>query len=193
MSDALPIVVLDACVLYPPALRDFLLWLAAGSVYALRLTDAIHEEWIRNALNDNPDLTVAKLARTRSLMNRVSLETLVTGYEPIIETLTLPDPNDRHVLAAAIHAKASVIVTFNLRHFPADALAIHGITAEPPDTFVSGLMQVEEQRQKILFMAQQARQNLKNPPKTVEEYLDGLRRNRLTRTADLLADYADQL
>jgi predicted nucleic acid-binding protein len=193
VSDAPKVAVLDACVLYPPTLRDFLLWLAAGSVYAPRLTDEIHEEWIRNALRDYPDLTAVRLAHTRDLMNRVSLETLVTSYEEITESLTLPDPNDRHVLAAAIHSGATVIVTFNLKHFPVTTLATHGITAEPPDAFIVGLMENGRRQRQVIEMARQARANLKNPPKSVEEYLDGLRRNRLSRVADLLAEHADQL
>lgn len=101
--------------------------------------------------------------------------------------------NDRHVLAAAIHTKASVIITFNLKDFPARILSGYGITAELPDTFVSDLMATEGRREEIIAMARRGRQNLKNPPRTVEEYLDGLRRNRLSRTADLLAEYVDEL
>ena len=169
------------------------MWLAAGSIYPLRLTDAIHEEWTRNVLRDYPNLTPVQFDRTRALMNKIAPETLVKGYEAISETVTLPDPNDRHVLAAAIHAKAGVIVTFNLKDFPASALAPHGITAESPDTFVSGLMQNEGRRQEIVALVRRARANLKKPPKTVDEYLDGLRRNHLTQTVDLLAQHAREL
>lgn len=64
------------------------MWLAVGSVYAPRLTDEIHDEWTRNALQDYEGLTAAKLARTRALMNATTPETLVTGYEAITKTLT---------------------------------------------------------------------------------------------------------
>ena len=46
---------------------------------------------------------------------------LVTGYEPLISGLSLPDADDRHVLAAAIHVGASLIITYNLSDFPASA------------------------------------------------------------------------
>ena len=63
-------------------------------------------------------------------------DALVSGYEHIVDQLTLPDADDRHVLAAAIHDGANIIVTVNLRDFPADTLATHGITALHPDTFI---------------------------------------------------------
>jgi predicted nucleic acid-binding protein len=187
------VAVLDACVLYPAALRDFLMWLAAGSLYSLRLTDAIHDEWMRNALRNYPDLTAVKLERTRDLMNRIQAHALVTGYEAITPTLTLPDPDDRHVLAAAIHAGAGTIVTFNRKHFPAKALAGYGVLAKSPDAFVIELAASEARRQEVVAVARRARANLKNPPKTVEEYLGTLRQCGMTRTADLLVAHSDDL
>jgi predicted nucleic acid-binding protein len=115
-------VVFAACVLYPAPLRDLLMHLAVTDVVRARWTESIHDEWIRSVLADRPDLTREQLERTRSLMNTHVRDALVEGYESLIPGLTLPDPEDRHVLAAAIRAGASVIVTFNLRDFPADAL-----------------------------------------------------------------------
>ena len=131
--------VLDSCVLYPPSLRDLFMWLAAAIVYQPRWTQDIHAEWMRNVLQDNPDVTAVQLERTRRLMDRVSDESLVTGYEKHIPTLTLPDPDDRHVLAAAIETKASVIVTFNLSDFTAAVLRRYGIRAMHPDKYLTAL------------------------------------------------------
>jgi hypothetical protein len=78
---------------------------------------AVHDEWIRALLRHRPDLSRARLERTRTLMDLHATDALVTGYEDLIEELYLPDPDDRHVLAAAIRARADVIVTANLRHF----------------------------------------------------------------------------
>ena len=134
--------VLDACVLYPAPLRDFLMRLALW-LYQPKWTEAIHDEWIRNVLGDRPELSQTRLERTRDLMNRNGGDCLVMGYEALIPTLTLPDPGDRHVLAAAIIAKAPVIVTFNLSDFPAKALMPYQIRAIPPDDFAVSLYRSE--------------------------------------------------
>src|SRR5215467_7169425 len=136
---------IDACVLYPAPLRDLLMWLALTDLFRARWTDEIHDEWIRNVLADRPDLRPEQLERTRQLMNTRVRDCLVTGYENLIEKLTLPDRNDRHVLAAAILAGADVIVTFNLTDFPADILSQFSIETRHPDDFVLALMDRDEE------------------------------------------------
>ena len=101
------IAVYDACVLYPAPLRDLLMHLALTGLFQAKWTDRIHEEWTRNLLEDRPELGREKLERVRRLMDAHAEDCLVTGYEGLIGPLSLPDPDDRHVLAAAIHAKAS--------------------------------------------------------------------------------------
>ena len=117
---------LDACVLYPALLRNFLMHLALRDLFQARWSDRVHEEWIAVLLHNRPDLTFAQLARTRRLMDQNIDEALVSGYEHLIDRITLPDPKDRHVLAAAIHGGASIIVTVNLRDFPPEVLATYG-------------------------------------------------------------------
>jgi predicted nucleic acid-binding protein len=183
------VAVLDACVLYPPALRDLFMWLAVGIVYQPRWTEEIHAEWMRNVLADNPDLTRAQLERTRQLMDQVNEESLVTDYEAHIAALSLPDPNDRHVLAAAIGAKASVIVTFNLADFPVSALKAHGVRAMHPDNYLSALL--EKVPELFLMSVRDHRASLKRPPKTVEEYIGTLKANRLSKLALRLEAHKD--
>jgi hypothetical protein len=65
-------------------------------------TADIQREWVTALLRDRPELDEARLARTVALMNKAVADCLVTGYEHLIDQLSLPDPNDRHVLAAAI-------------------------------------------------------------------------------------------
>ena len=127
--------VYDACVLYPAALRDFLVWLAMSGRFRARWSEQIHDEWKRNVLRNRPDLSAAQLDRTSALMDQAIPDALVTGHEDLIDGLTLPDPEDRHVLAAAIRCHASVIVTFNLQDFPADVLAEFGLEAQHPEVF----------------------------------------------------------
>ncbi len=119
---------LDACVLYPAPLRDLLMHLAVADLFRATWTEEIHNEWIRSVLADRPDLSRRQLERTRDLMDVHVRDCLVTGHEHLIPKLSLPDPDDRHVLAAAITCGADVIVTFNLADFPIDALAPHRIT-----------------------------------------------------------------
>jgi hypothetical protein len=101
------VVLYDACVLYPAPIRDLLLRIATTGVVRARWSDAILDECFRNIGAQRPDLPTAALERTRTLMNRAVPDCLVTGHEHLIEGLDLPDPDDRHVLAAAIRANAS--------------------------------------------------------------------------------------
>jgi hypothetical protein len=94
-------------------------------------------------------------------------EALVGGYEHLVDQFTLPDPKDRHVLDAAIHGGASVIVTANLR--PAEVLAIHGIQAQRPDAFVSA--RLDEYPDEVLAAMNEMRLDLKNPPFGLPELL----------------------
>lgn len=183
--------VLDASVLYPAGVRDLLMWLAWYGLFRPRWTDAIHEEWIRNVLADRPDLTRAKLERTRQLMEEAVLDASVRGYEARVESLKLPDPDDRHVLAAAIHCGAERIITCNLKHFPSDVLSTHGIEAQHPDDFVLELMEAEEDA--VISAVRRHRRSLKEPPKTVEEYLIGLEQAQLRQTAVRLTDRAKKI
>lgn len=122
----------DANVLYPSELRNFLMHLALTGLFRAKWTAEIHEEWITALLKKRPDLSREKLERTRELMDKHAIDALVTGYEDLIPSLQLPDPNDRHVLAAAIRARADVIVTVNLRDFPSESLAPLAIEAAAP-------------------------------------------------------------
>ncbi|HET7370483.1 MAG TPA: PIN domain-containing protein, partial [Gammaproteobacteria bacterium] len=128
-------VVYDACVLYPAPLRDLLMHLAVTNLFKAHWTDRIHDEWTQ-ALLRNGVSTPEKLERVRDLMDAHAADARVTGYEHLIESLDLPDPDDRHVLAAAIRCNADAIVTFNLKDFPADALEPYAIDLIHPDDFV---------------------------------------------------------
>ena len=126
------VAVLDANVLYPASLRDLLLRLAADGLYQARWTDRILDETFDAVLRTRPDLDPARLGRTRRLMTTHFPDAMVVEYESLMATLVLPDPDDRHVLAAAIRAHAEVIVTHNLKVFPRRALEPLDIEAMSP-------------------------------------------------------------
>lgn len=128
---------LDACVLYPAPLRDFLMRLSTEDVFLPRWSAVIHEEWMRNVLADRPELSWERLERTRDLMVTYQPAAMVTGFEKYIPELKLPDPQDSHVVAAAIEGGCDAIVTFNLKDFPSKVLDPYGLVALHPDLFIS--------------------------------------------------------
>jgi predicted nucleic acid-binding protein len=176
-------VIYDACVLYPAPLRDLLMWLALSGLYRARWTDRIHDEWISAVLRERPGLKV-NLERTRTMMNAHVHDCLVTGYEPLVETLDLPDPDDRHVLAAAIAGRADFIITKNLSDFPANRLVPFRIEAQHPDIFVRTLLDLDETT--VLGAVAAHRASLQNPPKSIEQYLDTLTTQELPQTVAFL-------
>lgn len=181
-------VVLDACVRYPAPLRDFLLELAARGLFRARWSDMIHAEWMRNVLRDRPDLTPDRLTRTRLLMDAHAEDCLVTGFEALIPALNLPDANDCHVMAAAIHAHADAVVTFNLRDFPANCLAPYNLTSIHPDDFISQQMDLDEAA--VITAAQRCRLRLKNPRRTAEDYLSTLEKQGLPKAVGAMRPFA---
>jgi len=183
-----PIVVYDACVLFPAPLRDLLMRVAVAGMVRARWTDRILDECFDSLARLRPELSAAGLERTRSLMNRALDEALVVGYEPLIETLMLPDPDDRHVLAAAIQARAQAVVTWNLKDFPAAVLAPHGIAAVDPDAFVYDL--VERSPGALMQVVNEQAAALRSPPHTRSQLLDKLRTNGLTRSVARLHQLA---
>ena len=180
-------VVLDACVLYPQGLRDLLMSLAAERIFKAHWSDQIHDEWIRN-LHANSGHSLEKLQKIRALMDLHVDDALVTGYEPLIAGLNLPDPDDRHVLATAIKCSANAIVTLNLKDFPPRALAPFGIEAIHPDDFIA--YQIDMVPGPSCSAMKKMRQRLKNPEYTAAEFLSALK-PRLPNTVTLLNDYQD--
>ncbi|WP_342661666.1 PIN domain-containing protein [Rhodococcus ruber] len=165
-------VLYDANVLYPNVLRDVLIRLAQTGLVHARWTDRILDETFRNLTADRPDIPADTLGRLRELMNRAVPDCLVTGYETLIPALTLPDPDDRHVLAAAIRCGAQVIVTANLRDFPDAELARFDIQALHPDEFVMDLFTLDGARVHQAISATAAA--WRNPPGTPADVCDRL-------------------
>lgn len=163
--------------------------LAVTDLYRAKWTDAIHDEWIRNVLKNRPDLRPEQLKRTRDLMNAHVRDCLVTGYETLINAVTLPDPDDRHVLSAAIRAGADLIVTFNLKDFPEKHLKPYGIQAQHPDEFLT--FQLDLAPNIVCAVAKRHRESLKNPSKNVGEYLATLEAQGLAQTVSSLRRFAE--
>jgi hypothetical protein len=124
-------------------------------------------------------------------MNDAVRDCLVTGYEDLIDSLELPDPDDRHVLAAAIRGKAAVIVTYNLKDFLREKLARFDIVAEHPDDFLVSLFDVAPGL--VCSAVKRQREGLRNPPKTSEELLATLESQGLTQSVARLHEFVELL
>ena len=176
-----PIALLDANVLYSSQIRDLLLQLAKANLFLAKWTDSIQDEWMDARLRNDPDLERKTLENLRKLMETETLNARVTGYENLIDSLTLPDPDDRHVLAAAIVGECNVIITQNLKDFTEESLSPHDIMAQHPDDFMLNLLKVRTKE--FCAAIRIIRGRLKNPPYTVERYLENLNRTGLHMTS----------
>ena len=116
-------------------------------------------------------------------------DALVRHYESLIDGITLPDPEDRHVLAAAIKCGAQLIVTANLKDFPQEYLASYGIDALHPDEFIE--QQFGLNQDAVIACAKRIRARLQNPEISADRYLAILSSSRLPVTADLLQEYEE--
>ena len=143
---------------------------------------------MQGVLRTRPELADA-LQRTRILMDEAIDDALVTGFEPLIPGLTLPDPDDRHVLAAAITARADVIVTLNLKEFPPASLAPYLIEAQHPDIFVRHILDLDKPL--ALAAIRDHRASLKKPSFSSEDYLALLLRQGLAETVTFLRPWSE--
>jgi predicted nucleic acid-binding protein len=185
------IALLDASVLYPAPLRDALMHLAQTGLFKPRWSNLIHDEWTRNVLAHRPDLSAAQIARTRALMDAHVDGALVMDFEDLIPSLHLPDRDDRHVLAAAIQAQADLVVTLNLKHFPAKALAAYALEPIHPDAFMMRLIEINSNL--VLMAIRKQRLALSRPALTPEELLDVFKLQGLKQTAEFLLDFREVL
>jgi len=175
---------IDANVFYGARLRSLVIYLAQSGAFRARWTDKIHDEWINNLLQKRTDLKRGDLEKTRASMDKAVPDCLVSGYESLIETLDLPDNNDRHVLAAAIRVGANVIVTFNVKDFPEDKLSKWGIHVKTPDDFILDLESLYQTL--VLPAVEQDRKHYKSPPLSLDDYLQDLTSAGLPKLAEYL-------
>jgi hypothetical protein len=171
-SGAALVVVYDASVLHPAPLRDLLIRVAAAGLVRARWTDEILDECFRSILERGPDLRPQRLARTRALMIDAVPDCLISGHDALIPDLDLPDPDDRHVLAAAMHGGAEAIITANLADFPPAALEPFGIRAQGPDSFVRDLIELDADL--VVQVIREQAADLQDPPRSAHDVVDAL-------------------
>ena len=185
-----PVVVLDACVLYPAAQRDLFMWLAAGGTIRAHWTNKIHDEWMRNV---ERDYGVARgvLNRVRQLMDQATDDALIGRYQQHERFFPKTDAKDRHVAAAAVAARKRsgsdivTIITWNLKDFDRNELAKVGLAAETPDSFLCRLLAASPAEVSAAFL--RMRENLRNPSKTTYECTQTLAAQGLTKFSGLIS------
>ena len=185
------VAVFDACVLYPFHLRNVLIQLAVDRLVEARWTDQIHNEWIRNLATRAPAIPIERLQNTRRLMNAALPSASVDGYQEHVPKVTLPDPDDRHVVAAGIASSASIILTWNLRHFPMRELKKFGLRRETPDAFVSGLY--DKVPSLVIDSLANARRNLTKTHLSASDFITILKGQKLVDLAKRAQRHLTQL
>jgi predicted nucleic acid-binding protein len=180
----------DACVLFPMAVCDALMSVAATGIFAAKWTKQIDEEWMRN-LAEYKNVPAQTFEKRRDLMHRVcpDWEVSIEAWERLVPCIELPDEGDRHVLAAAVAGHADCIVTTNLKDFPGSILNPLGIEALHPDDFL--VAQLELEPLMVLPAFKKMRARLRSPECTPEAFASSLERNGLTQTAAYLRRAAE--
>lgn len=169
----LPLVVLDACVILPMPLCDTLLRAAEAEFYRPHFSQQILDEVTRNLIQMGK-MTEAKAARYQANIKDAFPEAMVEVPEQLVKLMT-NHPKDRHVVAAAVKANAEVIVTFNLKDFPKEALEPFGVEAQHPDNFLLALCESWTLSALAQIIKKQA-EALRRPPNTVKDVLGRLSR-----------------
>lgn len=173
-------VVYDACVLHPAPLRDLLLRVARAGIVQARWSPTILDECFSSIARERPDLDPKRLERTRELMEIALPAAMVHEYESLIDAISLPDIDDRHVAAAAVRAGAQAIITFNLKDFPAAALARYGIDAKHPDDFVLDCLDLAPAL--VANCIREQASALRNPQRSIADVLADLRNGGLVQS-----------
>lgn len=181
---------LDANTLYPILTCDALLSLTSTGLFAAKWSKRIEDEWIRSLERDRPELA-GKLVPRRDNMRRAALDWEVAepAVAALLPCLTLPDPDDAHVLAATIAGHADCIVTFNLKDFPASTVESFGIEVIHPDRFI--VSQLDLDFIPAITALKKMRQRRKRPALTPEEFADTFERNGLPSVASRLVEASE--
>lgn len=175
-------VVLDTNVIYPVISRDLLFWFAHYDLYTPKWSKNIFDEWKDVMLRMG--VSEEEANRRIEKANTAFPDALVQSYDGLVDNLALPDPKDRHVLAAAIKINANLIVTNNLKDFPDEYLKSFGLSTKNADDFLTDIIDLNPDKAVEAFKEMVL--NKKNPPLDEYEVLNRLRRCTLTDTANYL-------
>ncbi|GAA0753043.1 PIN domain-containing protein [Psychroflexus lacisalsi] len=174
--------VLDTNVIYPIDVRDLLFWFAFYDLFTPKWSQHIFEEW-ENVMR-RKNIPESEIQKRTSKAYLAFPDALVENYEPLVESLQLPDEKDRHVLAAAIKTNANIIVTNNIKDFPRDYLSTFGLIAKTADDFITDTIDLNNDIAVKAFRDLVV--NRTNPDLDEFEILDRFRKNGLKDSANYL-------
>lgn len=164
-------VIYDANILFPFHVSHILVFMAARRLVNAKWTAKIQQEWLENIAKKYPE-DLDGCRRRCDAMNRALPEAMVTGHESRIEGIIFKDPDDRHVIAAALHVGASGIVTRDRKHFTPQTLKPFGLAVIDPDDLLVACH--EQFPEDCAQTVEQARRALSVTKPTLEEYLEML-------------------
>ncbi|WP_258098903.1 PIN domain-containing protein [Marinoscillum pacificum] len=175
--------ILDTNVIHPLHIRDYLLYLADADLYTPKWSKHIFDEWgSLMECKGNDKLQIQK--RINAVRNAFPFAEVV-NYEHLIDQFNeIPDPKDRHVVAAAVRINANLIVTWNLKDFPSEYLSKFGLSVANPDDFIADIIDLHNERAVEAFREMVLAK--KNPPYTEIEMLQILKQNGLEQSSDYL-------
>ena len=179
-------VVVDANVLYDAAARDLLIRFSMRGLVRVRWTEQILDECFHALRTSRADLHEDRLIRMRKLMCEAVPDCIITGHEPLVEAIQLPDIDDRHVVAAAVKSDAQAIVTFNTKDFPNESIARYHVEVIHPDDFF--VNQIDLDPVAAIDLIRELAEDLKAPPRTPLEIVAGLEARGLAVTASRLRE-----
>lgn len=174
--------VLDTNVIYPIDIRDLLFWFASYDLFTVKWSNHIFDEW--EAVMKRKGISDVEIQKRLQNAQLAFPDALVENYEPLVESLNLPDKKDRHVLAAAIKTNANIIVTNNLKDFPQEYLSKFGLTAKSADDFITDTIDLNNELALEAFKALVL--NRTNPNLDEFEVLERFRKNGLIDSANYL-------
>ncbi len=185
-------VIYDSNVLFPMILRDLLMRMALTGLFKARWTQDIHDEWIRAVMTKEghrPNVTEEGLRRCSKQMDQAVLDALIEGHDIVSVNVDLPDKDDMHIVQAAVHGRADVIVTFNEKDFPREQLQVLNIEVQHPDEFVANLLDLSPM--KVCHAAGTQRQSYHNPKLDKDDFFRRLEKVSMAKTVERLRQFQD--
>ena len=189
---------IDACVLARVLPRNLLLTLAEAGFFRVRWSGPVLGETgraiaklLRAQSSSQADAEAMAAEQVRRMTDAFK-EAMVTDFDMYLAASSiLPDPNDAHVLAAAVKAQAAAIVTDNLKDFPSAALATFSLEARSTDDFIADTIALDEGR--AVAALRDMRQRFRKPDLSAEQLLVKMEAEGLLASADTLRPHVGSL